>query len=448
MSDGDRRRGGSWTWHAERTPRRRRGPGRGGARLRPRAAADDARRVRRAGEGEGAARAADRRRARPRRARRPPAVLAARRGSARPRWPRIVADEMGVGFQPTLRPGAGPRRATSPRSSRTSTRATCCSSTRSIGCRAPVEEVLYPALEDFKLDVVLGKGPSARSIRLDLPRFTLVAATTRPGRITLPLRERFGFSPRLDYYSIDDLTTIVRRSAGILEVRSSTPRAPPRSPAARAARPRVANRLLRRVRDFTQVRHDGRDRRRHRAAGPRAVRGRRAGAGQGSTSRSCGPSSSGSAAGPVGLSTLAAAVGEETDTVEDVVRAVPAPARVPAPHAAGSGGHRAGVPPPRRGRRGRPPALAERAGSRRGSVPPGLPALALYPPRGSEEGPSDHDPVPSLRSPPTPVGSSPFGLLVPLALMGGLFYFLLIRPQQRRARAQAELLSSSMSVTR
>ena len=78
-----------------------------------------------------------------------------------------------------------------------------------------VEEVLYPALEDFKLDVVLGKGPSARSIRLDLPRFTLVGATTRPGRITLPLRERFGFSPRLDYYSVEDLrrSSTVRRGS-------------------------------------------------------------------------------------------------------------------------------------------------------------------------------------------------------------------------------------------
>ena len=84
----------------------------------------------------------------------------------------------------------------------------------------PVEEVLYPALEDFNLDVVLGKGPTARSIRLDLPRFTLVAATTRPGRITLPLRERFGFSPRLDYYAREELSTIVRRSAGILDVRT------------------------------------------------------------------------------------------------------------------------------------------------------------------------------------------------------------------------------------
>src|ERR671923_211750 len=79
-----------------------------------------------------------------------------------------------------------------------------------------VEELLYAALEDFKLDVVIGKGPSARSIRLDLPRFTLIAATTRPGLITLPLRERFGFSPRLDYYSVEELAMVIRRSAGIL----------------------------------------------------------------------------------------------------------------------------------------------------------------------------------------------------------------------------------------
>src|SRR5438552_12876132 len=120
-----------------------------------------------------------------------------------------------------------------------------------------VEEVLYPALEDFKLDVVIGKGPSARSIRLDLPRFTLVAATTRPGLITLPLRERCGFSPRLDYYSAEDLTQVVNRSAGIL----ATPVEPAGSEEiARRSRgtPRIANRLLRRVRDYAQVRSDGR----------------------------------------------------------------------------------------------------------------------------------------------------------------------------------------------
>src|SRR5919109_1473125 len=119
-----------------------------------------------------------------------------------------------------------------------------------------VEEVLYPALEDFQLDVVLGKGPSARSIRLDLPRFTLVGATTRPGRITLPLRERFGFSPRLEYYTAEELGTIVRRSAGILEVSIDRNGADEIARRSRGT-PRVANRLLRRVRDVAEVRHDG-----------------------------------------------------------------------------------------------------------------------------------------------------------------------------------------------
>jgi Holliday junction DNA helicase RuvB len=180
----------------------------------------------------------------------------------------------------------------------------------------PVEEVLYPALEDFQLDVVLGKGPSARSIRLDLPRFTLVGATTRPGRITLPLRERFGFSPRLDYYSVEDLTRIVVRSAGILGVTVDDDGA---GEIARRSRgtPRVANRLLRRVRDFAEVRHDG------------GVTGDVARAGlelfdvddRGLDKLDLAILSAiveKFGGGPVGLSTLAAAVGEETDTVEDV----------------------------------------------------------------------------------------------------------------------------------
>jgi Holliday junction DNA helicase RuvB len=177
--------------------------------------------------------------------------------------------------------------------------------------------VLYPALEDFKLDVVLGKGPSARSIRLDLPRFTLVGATTRPGRITLPLRERFGFSPRLDYYSVDDLTRIVRRSAGILEVTIDDEGALEIARRSRGT-PRVANRLLRRVRDVAEVRHDGQ------------VTGEIARAGmelfevdeQGLDKLDLAVLSTivrKFGGGPVGLSTLAAAVGEETDTIEDVV---------------------------------------------------------------------------------------------------------------------------------
>jgi Holliday junction DNA helicase RuvB len=181
----------------------------------------------------------------------------------------------------------------------------------------PVEEVLYPALEDYKLDIVLGKGPSARSIRLDLPRFTLVGATTRPGRITLPLRERFGFSPRLDYYGAPDLERIVRRSSRILGVRVDGDGA---AEIARRARgtPRVANRLLRRVRDFAEVRHDG------------GIGGDVARAGlalfevdeEGLDKLDLAILTTvidKFGGGPVGLSTLAAAVGEETDTVEDVV---------------------------------------------------------------------------------------------------------------------------------
>jgi Holliday junction DNA helicase RuvB len=180
----------------------------------------------------------------------------------------------------------------------------------------PVEEVMYPALEDFKLDVVIGRGPSARTIRLDLPRFTLVAATTRPGLITLPLRERFGFSPRLEYYDEAELALVVRRSAGILEVEVDDGGA---GEIARRSRgtPRIANRLLRRVRDYAQVRGDGRITEESASDALalfdvdeqgldridlsilEALIGRFAG-------------------GPVGLSTLAATVGEDTGTLEEV----------------------------------------------------------------------------------------------------------------------------------
>ena len=228
----------------------------------------------------------------------------------------IVANEMGAGFQPTSGPALD----------RPSDLAAILTNLADGDVlfvdevhRMPrvVEEVLYPALEDFNLDVVLGKGPTARSIRLELPRFTLIAATTRPGRITLPLRERFGFSPRLDYYDAEELTRIVRRSAGILEVAIDDEGA---GEIARRSRgtPRIANRLLRRVRDFAEVRRDG------------SIGGEVARAGlevfevdeQGldrldhailaTVIEKFG-------GGPVGLSTLAAAVGEETDTVEDVV---------------------------------------------------------------------------------------------------------------------------------
>jgi Holliday junction DNA helicase RuvB len=179
-----------------------------------------------------------------------------------------------------------------------------------------VEEVLYPALEDFKLDVVVGKGPSARTIRLDLPRFTLVGATTRLGLITLPLRERFGFNPRLDFYDADELTLVVRRSSGILEVEVDEDGAAEIAQRSRGT-PRIANRLLRRVRDYAQVRGDGRVTLEAAADALALFEVDERGLDRvdlqllsALVDRFGG--------GPVGLSTLAAAVGEETGTLEEV----------------------------------------------------------------------------------------------------------------------------------
>ncbi|MGQ0587890.1 MAG: Holliday junction branch migration DNA helicase RuvB [Gammaproteobacteria bacterium] len=119
-----------------------------------------------------------------------------------------------------------------------------------------VEEVLYPAMEDFQLDLVIGEGPAARSIRLDLPPFTLVGATTRAGALTSPLHDRFGIVERLDFYSADELCAIVRRSAGILKVALDEGGARQIAQRARGT-PRIANRLLRRVRDFAEVKGSG-----------------------------------------------------------------------------------------------------------------------------------------------------------------------------------------------
>lgn len=120
-----------------------------------------------------------------------------------------------------------------------------------------VEEVLYPAMEDYRIDIIIGEGPAARSIQLDLPRFTLVGATTRAGLLTSPLRDRFGIVERLEFYDVDDLAKIVTRSAGILEIECDAKGA---AEIARRSRgtPRIANRLLRRVRDFAEVRAEGR----------------------------------------------------------------------------------------------------------------------------------------------------------------------------------------------
>jgi Holliday junction DNA helicase RuvB len=179
-----------------------------------------------------------------------------------------------------------------------------------------VEEVLYPAMEDFQLDIVIGKGPSARTIRLDLPRFTLVGATTRTGLITGPLRDRFGFVARLDYYTPDDLSAIVTRVAQILGVELEIEGA--REIASRArGTPRVANRLLKRVRDFAEMRADGR---------VTAATARDALAlfevdarGLDKIDRAVLTALCKTFAGrAVGLGTLAVAVGEAPETVEDV----------------------------------------------------------------------------------------------------------------------------------
>jgi Holliday junction DNA helicase RuvB len=179
-----------------------------------------------------------------------------------------------------------------------------------------VEEVLYPAMEDFQLDIVIGKGPSARSIRLDLPRFSLVGATTRTGLITGPLRDRFGFVARLDYYAPEELISIVGRTAGILGVPLADDGAREIARRARGT-PRIANRLLKRVRDYAEVRGDGTV-----SAGTACdalalfeVDER----GLDKVDRAILSALCETFAGqPVGLGTLAVAVHEEPETVEDV----------------------------------------------------------------------------------------------------------------------------------
>jgi Holliday junction DNA helicase RuvB len=178
-----------------------------------------------------------------------------------------------------------------------------------------VEEVLYPAMEDFQLDIVVGKGPAARSIRLDLPPFTLVGATTRVGRVASPLRDRFGYVARLDYYDMDDLARIVIRSAGILGVTITDDGAATVSQRSRGT-PRIANRLLRRVRDYAAVRSGGVVDRDTALAALDVFEVD--GAGLDKVDRSILDAIivkfNG---GPVGLSTLAIAVGEDPETVED-----------------------------------------------------------------------------------------------------------------------------------
>jgi Holliday junction DNA helicase RuvB len=180
-----------------------------------------------------------------------------------------------------------------------------------------VEEILYPAMEDYRLDIMIGEGPAARSVRLDLPPFTLVGATTRAGMLTNPLRDRFGIVARLEFYTNDELAKIVRRSASLLEAEMTESGALEIAKRSRGT-PRIANRLLRRVRDFAQVKSDGvisseiadaalkmldvdslgfdvMDRKLLQAVLEKF------------------------GGGPVGLDNLAAAIGEERDTIEDVL---------------------------------------------------------------------------------------------------------------------------------
>ncbi len=180
-----------------------------------------------------------------------------------------------------------------------------------------VEEILYPAMEDYQLDIMIGEGPAARSIKLDLPPFTLIGATTRAGSLTSPLRDRFGIVQRLEFYSVEDLSKIVARSASFLELTMCDEGATEIAKRSRGT-PRIANRLLRRVRDYTQVKSDGKvnatvaeqaldmidvdksgfdymDRKYLLAIIEKFM------------------------GGPVGLDNLAAAIGEEKETIEDVI---------------------------------------------------------------------------------------------------------------------------------
>jgi Holliday junction DNA helicase RuvB len=178
-----------------------------------------------------------------------------------------------------------------------------------------VEEVLYPAMEDFQLDVVLGKGPTAQSIRIDLPRFTLVGATTRKGKVTAPLRDRFGIEERLDYYEPEDLARIIRRSAGIIDVAIAADAAELISTRSRQT-PRIANRLLARIRDYAVARAEGTI---TMAVAREALDVYEVDSlGLDKVDRAILDAIvSKFSGGPVGLSTLSIAVGEEPETVED-----------------------------------------------------------------------------------------------------------------------------------
>ncbi|MGI6664141.1 MAG: Holliday junction branch migration DNA helicase RuvB [Christensenellaceae bacterium] len=181
---------------------------------------------------------------------------------------------------------------------------------------ASVEEVLYPAMEDYALDIIIGKGPSARSLRVDLPRFTLVGATTRAGMLTSPLRDRFGIIDRLELYTAEDLKTIVNRSASILGIETEESGALEIARRSRGT-PRVANRLLRRVRDFAEIEADGVITKEVASRGLAMLEVDELGL-DGVDRTVLRTMIDIFHGGPVGLDTLAAATGEEAATIEDV----------------------------------------------------------------------------------------------------------------------------------
>ena len=179
-----------------------------------------------------------------------------------------------------------------------------------------VEEVLYPAMEDYAIDIMIGKGASARSIRLDLPKFTLVGATTRAGMLTAPLRDRFGVVTRMEYYTVEELKMIILRSAKVLEVGIDENGAYAMARRSRGT-PRLANRLLKRVRDFAQVRYDGYITEEVADYALDLLDVDKEGLDQ--TDRGILLAMIGKfGGGPVGLETLAASIGEDPGTIEDV----------------------------------------------------------------------------------------------------------------------------------
>lgn len=179
-----------------------------------------------------------------------------------------------------------------------------------------VEEVLYPAMEDYEIDIVIGKGATARSIRIDLPKFTLVGATTRAGLLTAPLRDRFGVVHKLDFYTKDELTQVLTRSAGVLDVEIQPEGAMELARRSRGT-PRLANRLLKRVRDFAQIQYDGVITKQVAEYALDLMEVDRLGLDKGDREilEAIVCKFSG---GPVGLDTLAAALGEDSGTLEEV----------------------------------------------------------------------------------------------------------------------------------